>query len=110
MKYPVTKREDRVYKGFTVGYVIASLTDLGQTLYGLSNGFEEGNPIVKPIAHNIFLLSFLKILGIILIVYLLIRLWNKHDNHHKVVVATPVSVFIMQMIAVLWNALVLVVG
>ena len=110
MEYPVTQREDRIYKGFTVGYVIASFTDLGQTLYGLSNGFKEGNPIAKHIANNFFFLSSFKILGIIGIVFLLLWLWNKQDNHHKIVVVVPIVVFIMQMLAVIWNTLVLVLG
>ena len=63
MEYPVTTEETKNFYGFTVGYAFMSMVDLVQTLYGVNNGFEEGNPMVKPFASNNISLSVIKILG-----------------------------------------------
>ena len=110
MEYPVTTEETKNFYGFTVGYAFMSMVDLVQTLYGVNNGFEEGNPMVKPFASNNISLSVIKILGTLGVTLMLIRLWVKHDNNHKAVVAIPKIVFGMQTIAVCWNFLVLMTG
>jgi len=110
MSYAVTKKKDRIFKGFVAGYVILSLIDLGQTLYGLSIGFEEGNSIVKPIEDNFLLLSTIKIIGIVLVVLLYNQLWTKHTKFHKIIIALTKVIFGLQLLVVIWNTLVLVVG
>ena len=108
MNYPVTRKEDKIFKGFVFAYVLASFIDLVQTLYGLSIGCIEKNPIVAPISHNLPLFIMVKFIGTALVAWLCNFLWTNHDNIHKAVTVVPKILFGMQFLVVIWNTFVLV--
>lgn len=100
---------NKKFKYVLIVYVVLGLTDLIQTLYGLSNGFGEANLVVHGFMDNFALLSLYKIVGTGAIVGLAMFLYKRLEEYNASDVAVAVVIFgiVLQGLAVINNFLVL---
>lgn len=61
-------------------YALMGMLDLIITIFALMLGFMEANPIMNNVAHNYFLLSVLKIIGTLIVVFLAKVLYEKYSR------------------------------
>jgi len=73
-------------KGLSAIYAVAGMIDLGQTLYGTSNGLQEGNPILGLLVDTPVILAITKILVTLLVVWLFSKVWKQDGKKGRWVV------------------------
>ena len=95
----------RIYIAMVFVYILANVIDLGQTIYGVSIGLHESNPLAAIFVDNVLYLSFFKVAGVALLLIACSWLFQRNKG---IAVFTVFVIVLMQFAAVVNNFLLLI--
>ena len=99
------KKKKRIYIALILIYILANVIDLGQTIYGVSIGLHESNPLAALFVDSAFYLSFFKVAGVAFLLVICSWLFRRNKG---ITLFTVSVIVIMQFIAIVNNFLLLI--